>query len=172
MCRVSWSGSTGQGSQELTRTARARDAVNPQVGGSQSRYGPGVGKGNTSGLFVSRLTRREPKGHREGIRDLEGTCLSLTEGVRLGKDQVEELRGEQQHECPRSQRCWWEKGTGGDGCSLALLARLWGGSGWGPGWGCRGHLCGGAARGGLRATRFCRAAEPGAAGCAACRETE
>lgn len=87
MRRVSWSSSTGQGTQELRRTARA---VNSQAGG----YGPGMGKGKASGLFVSRLTRKEPKGHREGIRELEGTCSSLTEGARLGKDEVEKLRGE------------------------------------------------------------------------------
>lgn len=40
-------------SQECT--ARARDAANPQAGGSRSHsmYGPGTGRGNTSGLFVS-----------------------------------------------------------------------------------------------------------------------
>jgi len=47
------SGSTGRGGQDLTRTGRAGDAVDPQVGGSQGRHGPGAGRGKTSGLFVS-----------------------------------------------------------------------------------------------------------------------
>lgn len=94
------------------------------------RYGPGMGKGKASGLFVSRLTRKEPKGHREGIRELEGTCSSLTEGARLGKDEVEKLRGER--ELPRNWGHWWEKGTGGDSAA------------W-PGW----HGPGEAAAGGL-----------------------
>lgn len=136
MRRVSWSSSTGQGSQELRRTARA---VNSQAGG----YGPGMGKEKASGLFASCLTRREPKGHGEGIRELEGTCSSLTEGVRLGKDKVEKLRGERQRERPRSWGHWWEKGTGGDSAAWPC----WHGSGeaaGGVGWGCWGHLCGGA----------------------------
>lgn len=114
------------------------------------------------GNMLGQLEQQHGVGSSRVQQGLGMLRIPMREAARAHTALVQEEQTPAVYLCPGG--AGGQKGTGGDGCSLALLARLWGGSRWGPGWGCGGHLCGGAVRGSLRATRFCRAAELGAAG--------